>query len=79
MTAAHAWQKRKRWQGLALLVAGLAIMGLGALWAGREAGGTSLNGIWLGSGGALVLAVGGLFVKWGLFGPLPQSMREDEP
>lgn len=70
------WQRRKLAQGIVLILIGVTMVVVGSIWAGTEAGGATMNGIWLGTAGVLILVVGALFAKWGIVGPLPQGMQQ---
>lgn len=73
----RSWRRRMFAWGTVLLVAGMALMMGGGLYAGMQQDDTALRGIWIGSAGAVAIVVGGVFLKGALFGPVPAAYASD--
>lgn len=75
-----AWRRRMFAVGILLLVAGSVVMMGGGLYAGMQQDDSALRGIWVASGGAVAIVVGGVFLKGALFGPFPADLlKEAQP
>lgn len=72
-----AWRRRMFTAGILLLVAGSGVMVGGGLYAGMQQDDAALRGIWIASGGAVAIVVGGVFLKGALFGPFPENLLKE--
>lgn len=64
------------WSGIVLAVLGVAMIVGGSLWAGREAGGSTMRGVYVGTAGTVALVAGAVFARWGFYGT---GLQEADP